>query len=372
MKALFLVFHGFDPSNGISQKIQYQLKALNDCGLSTSICYMQEVAGTKKRCVDDQVIANYGDGIKSKVLKRIEFRSVAEYVISHHIQFVYMRSDHNASPFLISMIHKIKRHGVKVVMEIPTYPYDVEYIGWSMKKNIIVDKIFRRALARQLDAIVTFSDKDNIFGQRTIRISNGIDFDNIPLKKHINDTSHELHLIGVAEIHRWHGFDRVIHGLASYYQTNPDYKVYFHIVGYFYSDTERNEIISLIDILDLHKYVILHGRQHGEVLNQLFEQCDFGIGSLGRHRVGITNIKTLKNREYAVRGIPFIYSEYDSDFETQPYVLKATADETPININAIINFYKCMDLCPDDIRKSIQHLSWRNQMQKLIDSIIEN
>ncbi len=34
-----------------------------------------------------------------------------------------------------------------------------------------------------------------------------------------------------------------------------------------------------------------------------------GIASLGRHRNGITRIKTLKNREYAARGIPFVYSE---------------------------------------------------------------
>jgi glycosyltransferase involved in cell wall biosynthesis len=370
MKALFLIFHGFDPSNGISQKIQYQLKALKNCGLDTCICYMQEEHGFKKRFVDHQVIADYGCGIKSKILKRIEFGSIADYVIINHIQFVYMRSDHNANFYLIEAIHKMKCHGVKIVMEIPTYPYDVEYVGWSMKKRLIQDKLFRRILARQLDAIVTFSDEDRIFGQRTIRISNGIDFDSIPLKKHLNDTSHELHLIGVAEIHRWHGFDRVIRGLAAYYQTNPDYKVYFHIVGYFYSDTERNEITTLINTLDLREYIILHGKQHGEALNQLFEQCDFGIGSLGRHRVGITNIKTLKNREYAARGIPFIYSEHDSDFENQPYVLKATATDEPVDINDIIDFYRSLNLTPAQIRISIQSLSWNNQMRKVVDEVI--
>lgn len=48
-----------------------------------------------------------------------------------------------------------------------------------------------------------------------------------------------------------------------------------------------------------------------------------GIASLGRHRNGITRIKTLKNREYAARGIPFVYSENDSDFDGMPYVMKA-------------------------------------------------
>lgn len=51
------------------------------------------------------------------------------------------------------------------------------------------------------------------------------------MKKQQNDTSKELHLIGVAEVHYWHGFDRLVRGLADYYRNNPEYKVYFHIVG---------------------------------------------------------------------------------------------------------------------------------------------
>ena len=34
MKALFLVFHGFDEANGISKKIQHQIKALKECGMN--------------------------------------------------------------------------------------------------------------------------------------------------------------------------------------------------------------------------------------------------------------------------------------------------------------------------------------------------
>ena len=55
-----------------------------------------------------------------------------------------------------------------------------------------------------------------------------------------------------------------------------------------------------------------------------------GIGSLARHRSGIDKIKTLKNREYAARGIPFVYSETDDDFEHQPYILKAAPDDSPL------------------------------------------
>lgn len=38
-----------------------------------------------------------------------------------------------------------------------------------------------------------------------------------------------------------------------------------------------------------------------EELDELFNEADFAIGSLARHRSGIDKIKTLKNREYAAR-----------------------------------------------------------------------
>jgi hypothetical protein len=90
---------------------------------------------------------------------------------------------------------------------------------------------------------------------------------------------------------------------------------------------------------------------------------------LARHRSGITNIKTLKNREYATRGIPFIYSEQDSDFDAQPYVLKAPADESPIALQQIIDFMESFTMEPSEIRQSVVHLSWKKQMLKVIDEL---
>ncbi len=364
-KVLFLTFHGFDPSNGISKKISYQVNALRTCGMEVHLCYMDE-ASSKRRLVDDIVIADYGKGILSKIRKRIEFDSITRWSIDNHIEMVYIRSNNNASLFTIRMVKRMKQAGMKVVMEIPTYPYDQEYVSQGIARQIFQDKIFRKQLAKQLDAIVTFSDYETIFGQKTIRISNGIDFSSIPVKKNLNNTSHELHLIGVAEIHQWHGFDRIVKGLSEYYEQPHDMKVIFHMVGYFYSAEIEAEYKKMLSDTNMEQYVILHGKQHGEALDQLFEQCDFGIGSLGRHRVGIQKIKTLKNREYAARGIPFVYSETDTDFENMPYVLKVPADETPVKIIDIIRFYQSLSITPQDIRNSIKDLSWEHQMHKVL------
>lgn len=369
-KLLFLIFHGFDPNNGISKKISYQVDALKACGMETHLCYMEE-KGSKKRLVDGTVIADYGNGIMSKVLKRTEFSSIYKYAKDNGIRIVYIRSNHNANFFTIKMVKQMKKAGMKVVMEIPTYPYDSEYEAQGMSRQIFQDKLFRNQLAKHLDAIVTFSDYEQIFGQRTIRISNGIDFNSVKIKDTINDTSKELNLIGVAEIHRWHGFDRVVKGLALYYAQPQDYIVRFHVVGYFFSSEGEAAFKKIISDHNMEKYVILYGKKHGDELNNLFNICDFGIGSLGRHRVGIDKIKTLKNREYAARGIPFVYSETDSDFDNRPYVLKAPADESPVNIQEIVSFYQQLSLSPQQIRDSIKDLSWEYQMRHVLKGIEE-
>lgn len=368
MKILFVIFHGFDPNNGISKKISYQLDAFKNNGHETHLCYMDETI-SKRRIVDNQVIVDYGNGKKGKVLKRTEFGSIVDYAIAQHIDFVYLRSNHNANPFTIHMVKRMKKAGMKVVMEIPTYPYDQEYFNKSMRRQLIQDRLFRKKFAKQLDAIVTFAEEDFIFGQQTIKISNGIDFDSVRLKKESQHPKNELHLIGVAEIHRWHGFDRVIKGLVEYYKEPKDINVYFHVVGYFFSPVEREEITDIIKENHLEPYVILYGKKHGEELDEIFDKCDFGIGSLGRHRVGIDDIKTLKNREYAARGIPFIYSETDTDFDKQLYVLKMPADESTISIEDIIKFYQQLTISPQQIRGSIEHLSWKNQIKRVIDAV---
>lgn len=368
MNVLFLIFHGFDPNNGISKKISYQVEALKKCCTNVHLCYMDEQE-TKKRIVDGKVIADFGNGILSKIRKRIEFSSIIKYVKDQHIDLVYIRSNHNANPFTINLVRRIKKNGTKIVMEIPTYPYDSEYKAQRMNKQIFFDKIFRSTLAKQLDAIVTFSDYNHIFGQRTIRISNGIDFDSVKMKSNVNDTSNELNLIGVAEIHEWHGFDRLVKGLSEYYSKPQKYLVKFHVVGYFFSTELEYEFKKLISNNKLEEYVILYGKKHGKELDSIFDKCDMGIGSLGRHRVGINKIKTLKNREYAARGIPFIYSEIDSDFDKMPYVLKVPANETTIDINSIVEFYKKISITPMEIRSSIIDLSWEHQMKIVLNNI---
>lgn len=372
-RVLFLSFSGYSEYNGISKKKLAQISGLKECGCYVVNCYyhVSQDDGRRMWMVDNNILFDLGTGIKAKVKKRIDYGPILSYVIAEQITLVYIRSEHNASPFLIHFVKQLRSNGVSVVMEIPTYPYDQEYSLPKRISKLFMDRLFRKSLARQLDAIVTFSNATKIFGQRTIRISNGIDFDSIKLKQGHPRNSNEIHMIAVAEIHYWHGIDRIVAGLAKYctsvHRDNP--KVYLHIVGEFSGTREREEILPLIAGNQLGDYVILYGQLFGAALDEVFDMADIGIGSLARHRSGITNIKTLKNREYAARGLPFIYSEIDEDFEQMPYIMKIPADESPIEIKEVVDFFSGVTITSKEIRDSVRELSWKIQMQRVLDSI---
>ena len=369
MKGLFLMFYGFNAFNGISKKIAYQVDALRHNGIEMQICHYETsvVDGTRSWMIDDKVLYYFGNSTYGKFRKRIDYHFIVDYIRKEKFEFIYWRSFHNANPFTIWFIRAIRKMGIPVILEIPTFPYDHEYASWKAKLSLLPHRLCRRMFCKYVNRIVTFSNDQSIFGVPTICISNGIDFSQIPVRTKLHHTNNELHLVAVAEIHFWHGYDRLIDGLHLYYQNNPEYKVYFHLAGLLSGKREKNEVADAITKYHLEEYVHLYGPLHGEALEELFNKGDFAIGSLGRHRSGITHIKTLKNREYAARGFAFTYAECDDDFDTMPYVLRQSADESPIDIQGIIDFCQKQTLSPQDIRDSIKHLSWNEQMKKVVD-----
>jgi glycosyltransferase involved in cell wall biosynthesis len=377
MKILFLTYHGFEESSGISKKMQAQIKGLRQNGHEVHLCYYDITSnGDHCRYVDKQIIKNYGKGRWATIRQRIEYGCIYDYCNQNGIQLVYVRCFMNASPFNIRLFQRLHSSCIKTLMEVPTYPYDkeMETLPFKYRFEHVFDKLFRRKLSSYMDAIITFTNEKEIFGKRTICISNGVDFDRIPLHQP-SDIKHQpsaLHLIGVAEVHPWHGFDRLIAGLGEYYYSpklnDKDHTrdVYFHIVGGIEKDM-MCRFKQIIEQYHIEPYVIFHGKLFGNQLDEVFAQCQFAIGSLARHRSGITHIKTLKNREYAARGIPFVYSECDSDFEGQPYIIKAAPDESPINIQSIVDFMEHFDMQPGEIRNTIEKLSWKYQMQRVLE-----
>lgn len=363
MKLLFIVYSVPNPANGISKKIQAQIEGLKHSGIDVSLCHFLEKEDTRFWAVDGCPIAEIGKGIKAHLKFYTYFKPIIQYIYSNGFDTIYLRYVHNATPWMLDFFKKLKRCNVSIYMEIPTYPYDGEYTDVSLFKRfqMSIEHTCRTKFNKYLSKIITFSCDKKIFNVPTINLSNAVALDKIPVKQ-VNSHRNEIHFIGVANLSFWHGFDRLINGLFEYYKTEKSRNVFFDIVG---GGNLINDLKMLVSRLQLDDVVIFHGSLSGNALNEIFNQSDIGVGCLGCHRKGIQEVKSLKNVEYAARGIPFIYSEDNNDFDNKEYVIKVPPNETPINIKSVLDCYSQINNEPKQIRETICNLSWDCQMQKV-------
>jgi glycosyltransferase involved in cell wall biosynthesis len=374
MKGLFLVCEILQDFEGVSKKILEQRNAMERIGFDIVLSDLKSDEENKLvgRFIGTEAVDKYSNiDIISKIQSRIKYGNLYSYIVANRISFVYIRYVHFANPFFISFLKKLKKNGIKILLEIPTYPYDSEYKNPSFISKIVmrIEKGSRLRFRNLVTRILTVTPATFIFGVPAIEISNGIEVDSINIieKREFNN---EIHLIGVASIGFWHGYDRVIEGMRNYYEKQSiKKKVFFHIVG----DNSQTESIRLRELVikyNLADYVIFHGRKSGKELDIIFNKADIAVGSLGCHRISIQDIKSLKNREYCARGIPFFYSERDIDFENSDFVLKVPGNDNPINIEEINEFVINHKFDPLKIREyARKHLTWDKQFKKVFSAI---
>lgn len=369
MKVLYITTLYLEKSNGISKKILAQVEALRNNKLDTILCHYARKGNTRYWAINEKPLEKLGNKPQI-VLRKITntyYNPILSYIKENNISFIYLRYNHNASPIFNSFLKKIKQLGVRIILEIPTYPYDGEYNTCNLryKLHARIERHYRKSLHKYIDRIVTFSNDNEIFDIPTLRISNAINLANIPLRA--DKPQHEyIRFTGVANLNFWHGYDRLIEGMREYYAKAPAIKVLFDIVG---DGVIKDELEKLSKRYNLTPYIKFYGLLSGSELDDIFKDTDVCVGCLACHRKDIKEVKSLKNIEYAARGIPFIYSENNDDFDKQSYIIKATPDETPINIHKVIENLSTIEHTPKEIRNTILHLSWDTQMQNIADYI---
>lgn len=199
---------------------------------------------------------------------------------------------------------------------------------------------------------------------------NGIEVSSVPIRKIPVFDGKNLELLSVTQAAKWHGLDRLIKGIAEY---KGNVNVRLHVVG---DGSEVPNLKKLVADLKLENSVIFYGFKTGKELDEFFDRCHIAVGSLGLHRIGVSEGSILKVREYCARGIPFIYGSEDSDFHKDfPYLLKVPGDETPIDVNAVLSF---ADRVLSDTEDSVkmrkyaeENLDWSIKMKRLVEFMNE-
>lgn len=367
---LFLTNHELDQSKGISKKILSQVEAIEKLGLQTYLLSYKEDNNCQIALINNGFFYNLGNKRERLLYKNgLFFNRLVHFIKERQIDCVYIRYTQFADIYFLRFLHDVHLSCIKIYMEIPTYPYDGEFPNNGIKNVVFKwkDKILRQFFRFYVDRIVTFSTDKQIFGIPCLNISNAVDEKSIKLVSKTKRAENTIRMIGVANLNFWHGYDRMILGLKEYYSKPRKTKVVFTIVGRG-NDTYYNKLVAMIHENQLEEYILMVGSKSGKELEEYFNASDVAIGSLGSHRKKIKETKTLKNVEYAMRGLPFVYAENNNDFDDKEYVLKVSSDETPIKIEEIVDFVDNNVFTPSLIRQSVLHLTWTNQMKIVFQS----
>lgn len=247
----------------------------------------------------------------------------------------YPRSDY----YFIKMLKCFKKQNMSVIVEIPTYPYNME--GHETIRGEVIsclDNFFRKKIHKYVDRIVTFSSDAEIFDVPTIKTINGIDFESVEYDEKSIDIDSVICLIAVSAMFRVHGYERLIEGLNLYYSNGGKRNVLLKLVG---KGDECAKYEALVKKYNLEKHVIFYGARFGQDLEELYEGNAMGINSLAIHRQGLKEESTLKTKEYAAKGLPVLSSSYVDAFSeagNKRYVIRIPADESSVNIPELIEF----------------------------------
>lgn len=347
--------------SGEAKKATMQIEALRAHGLKADIIYHDRTEKYNK------LVAR----LPFWHLYRKKFIENILGLISNDTVGFYIRKDILDASF-IQLLNKIreKKPNIKIILEIPTFPYDLEWNNIKDYPMLCKDRIYRKYLKMYIDRIVVYGKEKEVYGIPCINSNNGIDMADIPVRTPRTHEDNKILLLGVAGLAKWHGYDRLIKGLSDYYgRQDCNYEIIFHIVG---EGAEKKRLEKLTKQLKIEKYVIFHGGKKGKELDILFDDCDIGIGSLGMHRIRMYDGYTLKLREYTARGIPYIFAYNDALIEgvNLKYYRKFSNDDSNIDVCAIVDFYREIHFHMEEIAVYMsdiasRYFSWTVHMEPI-------
>lgn len=308
--------------SGVYKKINNQIKSLKDNGIEVELYECDAIKKWKKLIPFNS--------------RSFEWRKIN---IPKDTDVIYIRYQYSDFQF-IQALRRWKKQNIRIIIEMPMYPYMGELKKMASKITIVRDLIYSRYISKYVSRIVTFTTHDYIYGVKTIPMVNGIDVNAIEVKKKTDDTiKSSINLFAVAMINFSHGYDRILAGLKEYYnEKGGKENIVFHLVG---DGKILPELKKYVFENNLDEHVIFYGFKSATEVSELYDKMDIGIDVLGGHRKGDWWFGTLKSREYLCKGLPFI-TEYELPDNVKPmskYILNVPADETPINMEDVVKFY---------------------------------
>ena len=371
MKILYITTVDCSQDSGVRKKIFGQANAMKRADIDIKIASPREsrISITDGGKVIDLESYSSNGPLRYFNMSSKLYSCAYKYIEENNFDGVFIRYSISDWSFL-KMLRKLKILGLKIFIEIPSYPYDLEYANkqWYKKIGLYIDMVFRKQLYKYVDTIFTPSpEQKEIFGIDTVYFENGVDLASVPKRKYLGLRKDTLRFIGVANINAWHGYDRVIRGIAKYYKEGGEIDVIFNVVG---EGVELPNLKQITKDSKIEDKIIFHGKKYGKELDEIYDNSDIAVSSIGFFRLNSMKRTSLKTREACLKAIPFISVKgdpiFDKDFR---YQFLVEDRDIPIDIESIYNWFKELraDLYMTEMRKFAEkHLGWDTTFKDVI------
>ena len=353
---------------GIDKKVAGHIAAFNHAGLNCEFIQCAQPETLIPTVVSCLPFAN--DGVNWPSASRIE-----------GLDFMYIRRPRFASRELVAFLRKVKQlnPSIRILYEVPTYPYDGEMESLHMRPAGRKDRMWRTHLHKYVSRIpyLASEEHDTIFGCRGIRISNGIDLSNLQTRRAHAYGHDSLSIISVAMFMPWHGIDRLISGLAAYRRAGGTRNITVHLVG---EGEAQPQLMRQAKRAGVDDMIVFHGRMSIDEFDHLYDESDVAIECLANYRKGIHQSSSLKSREYLAKGIPFVYAGEIDTFVNDPvdFCLQVPERDEPLAMEKLIEFcdalydHESPQALAGRMRAYAQgHISMDATMRPVIDYLLE-
>ena len=315
-------------NSGVALKIRNQIEAFNKAGL---------------HC--EEITFSYKTGKLAQIMQRLPFTNVDavwEYKSEFDTaDFLYMRHPLMVTGAVRCVMREIKKRNphCKIVMELPTYPYDEEYKTRKLSSILVLrDRYNRERMQGLVDYIANLEEMESIFGLPVLKISNGINVDAVPKRVPVTRDLSTIHLCAVAVFSFWHGYERLIEGMKDYYSHGGFRNIVCHFAG---NGPELDAYRKLINEYNLKDHFVYHGYVEGKALDEVYNTSTLTVGSLGCYKKECWLSSELKSRDAVARGIPSVIGCRTDIFTPDrfPYYLEFPNDSSMLDMNKIIRFH---------------------------------
>ncbi len=361
------------------------LNRSHDIGLYKKIsCQASVFSELNEKCVllcfDEGIIVreSYENGSKvgekeAKVNRKWRFHSrikslqfaIGKELTQNSYNYLYFR-DILITGVMKAVIRHSKKAGVKVIMEIPTYPY--YYETFNSESNVFkgLFQAFERKRGdryyiKNCDLIPVIKCNSKVkMKANMLEMYNCVNED-LPL---VTRRDHDyINIIGVGHIHHYHGYDRLIKSLAEYYKNGGKRDIRVHIIG---NGDELTNLGRLTEETGMQDRVFFEGVKTGDELHAFYEECDVALGTLCLFKRGADIETAIKISEALYQGIPVISSGLvPMDFVDDSLIFTVSNDESIIDIDKLVKFAdSAKNADYDEIRECLR---WKSLLGKMLN-----